>query len=90
MDRRQHVVDFHVGYDPNSATYSDPAASLNYAPNYPSGGQGIDCTWGPSSQHVGGANHLLADGSVQYLADQIDVLVYAAKTTRDGGESLEE
>jgi prepilin-type N-terminal cleavage/methylation domain-containing protein/prepilin-type processing-associated H-X9-DG protein len=77
-------------YDPNSGTYSDPVASLNYTPYYPSGGQGIDCVWGPSSRHVGGANHLFADGSVRYLMDTIDVAVYAAQTTRAGSEALDE
>jgi prepilin-type N-terminal cleavage/methylation domain-containing protein len=77
-------------YDPASSTYSDVVASLNYTPYYPSGGQGIDCLWGPSSRHVGGANHLFADGSVHYLMDTIDPLVYAAQTTRAGGESIDE
>ena len=77
-------------YDPNSSTFSDMVAALNYTPYYPSGGQGIDCLWGPSSQHAGGANHLFADGSVQYLMDTIDPLVYAAQTTFAGGESIDD
>ncbi len=74
-------------YDPNSSTFSDLIASLNYTPYYPSGGQGIDCLWGPSSEHVGGATHLVADGSVRYLQNTIDVMVYTALTTRAGGEA---
>ncbi|HWB09143.1 MAG TPA: DUF1559 domain-containing protein [Pirellulales bacterium] len=77
-------------YDASSSTFSDLVASLNYTPYYASGGQGIDCLWGPSSWHVGGANHLFADGSVQYLMNTIDPLVYAAQTTRAGGESIDE
>jgi prepilin-type N-terminal cleavage/methylation domain-containing protein len=77
-------------YDPNSATFSDVVASLNHTPYYPSGGQGIDCLWGPSSWHVDGANHLFADGSVRYLMDTIDAAVYAAETTRAGGEAIDE
>jgi prepilin-type N-terminal cleavage/methylation domain-containing protein len=77
-------------YDPNSPSFSDLVASLNYTPYYPSGGQGVDCDWGPSSRHVSGASHLYADGSVQYLNDQIDALVYSAQTTRAGGEALDE
>jgi prepilin-type N-terminal cleavage/methylation domain-containing protein len=77
-------------YDPNSSTFSDLVASLNHTPYYPSGGQGIDCLWGPSSRHVAGANHLFADGSVQYLTDTIDPLVYSAQTTRAGGEAIDE
>ena len=76
-------------YDPNSPTFSDAVAALNYTPYYPSGGQGIDCLWGPSSRHAGGANHLFADGSVRYLLDQVDAIVYAAQTTRAGGEALD-
>lgn len=76
-------------YDPNSPTFSDPIVSLNYTPYYPSGGQGIDCLWGPSSEHVGGATHLLADGSVRYLQDTVDVMVYTALTTRAGAEARE-
>jgi prepilin-type N-terminal cleavage/methylation domain-containing protein len=73
-------------YDPDSATFSGAAVSLNYQPYYPSGGQGIDSDWGPSSMHPGGALHLLADGSVQFIKDSIAPNVYTALTTRAGGE----
>ena len=39
------------------------------------------------SQHPGGTNFLLADGSVRLLADTIDLQVYQAQATRAGGES---
>lgn len=77
-------------YDPNTPSFSDAVAALDYTPYYPSGGQGIDCLWGPSSFHVDGANHLFADGSVRYLMDTIDAAVYAAETTRAGGEAIDE
>ncbi|HEV7221614.1 MAG TPA: DUF1559 domain-containing protein [Pirellulales bacterium] len=76
-------------YDANTPSFSDSVASLDYTPYYPSAGQGIDCLWGPSSRHFSGALHLLGDGSVQFIKDQIDVNVYKALTTRAGGESLE-
>jgi prepilin-type N-terminal cleavage/methylation domain-containing protein/prepilin-type processing-associated H-X9-DG protein len=38
------------------------------------------------SHHPGGANGLMADGAVRFLADEIDLLVLAALCTRDGGE----
>ena len=76
-------------YDANSSTFSDRIVSLNYEPYYSSGGQGIDCLWGPSSMHTGGALHLLADGSVQFIKNAIDVSIYLALTTRAGGEGLD-
>jgi len=40
------------------------------------------------SDHSGGANFLFADGSVQYLNDQIDMLTYRGLSTRGGGEAV--
>lgn len=45
-----------------------------------------DWTWGPSSEHAGGANHLLADGSARFIADTIDAAAYRGLATRAGGE----
>ena len=42
--------------------------------------------WGPSSQHSGGAHHLMGDASVQFINDQIDITVYYALTTLQGKE----
>jgi hypothetical protein len=76
-------------YDVNSATFSDLVISLNYTPYYPSGGQGIDCLWGPSSMHPGGAMHVFADASVHFIKNEIAVNVYTALTTRAGKEAVD-
>lgn len=39
-----------------------------------------------SSRHPGGTNFVLADGSVRLIADTVDLRVYRAAATRDGGE----
>jgi prepilin-type N-terminal cleavage/methylation domain-containing protein len=58
--------------------------SLNFTPYYDDGD--IVCTYGPSSMHPGGAFHLLGDGAVQFLIDQIAPKVYVALCTRAGDE----
>ncbi len=45
--------------------------------------------WGPSSQHPGGAHHLMADGSVQFIPDATDIRTYYALNTRAGKEPAE-
>ncbi len=45
-----------------------------------------DWEWGPSSQHPGGAHHLMGDASVQFISDGVDVRVYYALTTIQGKE----
>jgi prepilin-type N-terminal cleavage/methylation domain-containing protein/prepilin-type processing-associated H-X9-DG protein len=40
------------------------------------------------SLHPGGAQFVMADGSVQFVQDSIDHAVYRAAATRNGGESL--
>ena len=44
--------------------------------------------WGPSSDHPGGAQHLMGDASVQFVNDSIDKTVYYAVTTVAGREPL--
>ena len=39
-----------------------------------------------SSEHTGGAFFCLADGSVQFLREEMDFTVYQDMATKDGGE----
>ncbi|MEO2033359.1 MAG: DUF1559 domain-containing protein, partial [Planctomycetaceae bacterium] len=43
-----------------------------------------------SSQHTGGAQFCLADGSVHFLSENIDLSVYRSLATRAGGELVSE
>jgi len=51
------------------------------------GSSEIAWNWGPSSDHPGGANHLMADGSVKFINDSVDVLSYYSSATRAGRET---
>lgn len=72
----------------NSPSFAGPENSLNYKPYFVANGQGIDAQFGPSSTHVGGALHLFGDGSVQFISQNINISVYDALTTYDGGEPV--
>ncbi|WP_437187484.1 DUF1559 domain-containing protein [Planctomicrobium sp. SH668] len=50
----------------------------------------IDSEYGPSSLHVGGAHHLLCDGSVRFISENIALPVYMSVTTRATGEVVGE
>ncbi len=41
------------------------------------------------SQHPGGAHFAMSDGSVQFVAESIDTLIYKAMSTRAGGETAQ-
>ncbi len=47
----------------------------------------IAWNWGPSSDHPGGANHLMADGGVKFIPDGVNVIVYYSSATRSGRET---
>ncbi|MEM8945087.1 MAG: DUF1559 domain-containing protein [Planctomycetota bacterium] len=55
-------------------------------------GQNIDCdgqgSANFSSYHHGGANFVFADGSVHFLAQQIDILAFQRLASRDDGENV--
>lgn len=49
---------------------------------------GINADWpGPTSEHTGGAQFLMADGSVNFLSETMDYWVYLAQNTKNGGEA---
>jgi prepilin-type processing-associated H-X9-DG protein len=40
------------------------------------------------SGHSGGANFAFADGSVKFVANEVDEITYSSLSTRDGGETI--
>jgi len=56
---------------------------------YPTITQGGFYCSGPSSYHPGGCHFTLADGSSQFISQNIAATVLAALTTRDGGEVID-
>jgi prepilin-type N-terminal cleavage/methylation domain-containing protein len=71
-------------YAPGSFT---PQIALNTTPYFDEGD--IECAYGPSSMHPGGALHLFGDGSVHFLPDTITAANYVALCTRAGGEVVD-
>ena len=55
--------------------------------------RGVNGDWyracGFKSRHPGGANFLMADGSVHFLSESIDFKLYNHLGTRDGGEAVQ-
>ena len=78
--------------DLSSPTFQGNSVSINYEPYFQGGvfPNSIHQQFGPSSQHPGGAQHLLGDGSVHFLSENIDVTLYDALVTRAGGEVVGE
>lgn len=80
-------------FDPTGVNppYGGPTTSINYTPyfTYPLP-NAINQLYGPSSQHVGGAHHLLCDGSVRFISQNVSVFTYDALATRAGGEVVGE
>lgn len=86
--------------DPTSFSpiYGGKSNGINYTPYFP--GQfppvaaqlmnPLNYTYGPSSFHEGGAHHLLADGAVRFISENLDVNVYDSLVTRAGGEVVGE
>lgn len=84
-------------YDPaNPPSYAGPENSINYTPYYwserDSDGEklypSLDSLYGPSSFHPGGAFHLLGDGSVRFISQNINAAVYDALASRAGREVI--
>jgi prepilin-type N-terminal cleavage/methylation domain-containing protein len=70
--------------------YAGTSSAINYKPYYQAAmaGGGIDQIYGPSSQHTGGAHHLMGDGAVRFISENIDVVVYDSLVSRNGGEVI--
>ena len=59
--------------------------ALNYTPYYSN-----RAIYGPSSLHPGGAYHLVGDGSVRFITDDISRDNYIAFCTREGEEVIDD
>jgi prepilin-type processing-associated H-X9-DG protein len=49
---------------------------------------GVESSQSFGSQHSGGANFLLGDGSVRFISDTVNINIYTAMGTRNGGEAV--
>lgn len=82
-------------YEDESAVTEDTAVtylSWPYTTNPYEGGQalGYTATFGPSSNHPGVVNHLIADGAVRSVSTEADVSLYFFILTRNNGDPASE
>ncbi len=78
-----------LSYDEaNSPSYAGAKIALNFHPYFEYVNPRSE--YGPSSQHPGGAMHLLGDGSVRFISENIDRRQYVGLATRAGGEVIGE
>lgn len=84
FDRQFNLVS--VRYRPNAPAYWDGTAANPW--------QGVGDNYGNNmplnSAHGGGVNGLVADGSVRFISDNIDMLTLRRFCTRDDGSALGE
>jgi prepilin-type N-terminal cleavage/methylation domain-containing protein len=73
-------------YPPNDSVHPDCVANFTGTdPNLRSTGHGLSTA---RSQHSGGVEVWLCDGSVRFISESLDLSVWRALATRDGGEPL--
>ena len=72
--------------------YGGNSNGINYTPYFPAGmlSNPLNYNYGPSSMHEGGAFHLLGDGSVRFISENIAVTVYDSLVTRARGDIVGE
>lgn len=77
-------------YDENNVpSYAGPELPINFTPYYVANSNGIDSFYGPSSEHVGGVFHVLADGSVHFISPFVDTAIYNGLVTIKGAERVD-
>ena len=72
-------------YNPNACTATS-AIPLNRVLRVPKNIGDWPNNYGFASRHTGGGNFALADGSIRFLSDSIDVFTYRAMATVSSGE----
>ncbi len=77
------VTNLNRGKDDDKATWYDEG-------NYVISGDASGWIHGPSSNHPGVVNHVLADGSVKSVSEDLDAALYMHLITRAGGEPAKE
>lgn len=77
---------FSTKYPPNTSEPDRHNYCLNTVAKAPCIGTGTDVIVSARSNHPGGVSTSLADGSVRFIAETIDVTLFNALGTRAGGE----
>jgi prepilin-type N-terminal cleavage/methylation domain-containing protein/prepilin-type processing-associated H-X9-DG protein len=65
-----------------------PNSNTCAAPNFPGNMANMAMQVPPSSLHPGGANLMMGDGSVRFARNSINVSIWQALGTRNGGETI--